>query len=90
MYGRRLKFRHGIHIEKEKKWECAAALDARPDRGTHQPHQQEADKRHLAHDGGAVDVAKAHRAHGHHQEVHTVPVADAVGLGEVRRVASVL
>ena len=37
----------------------------------------------------AVDVPVAHRGHGHHQEVDTVPVGQALSVCEVRRISRI-
>ena len=37
----------------------------------------------------AVDVPVAHRGHGHHQEVNTVPVGQRLSVSEVRRISRI-
>lgn len=68
------------HTHTNKHHECS----------THQSYEQEADQCHLSQHGGAGDVPEAHRAHGHHEEVDAVGVANLVHVREVGRVAGVL
>ena len=57
---------------------------------THQADEEEEDLEAPAERGHAGDVSVTHRGHGHHQEVHAVPVGQALAVLEVRRVALVL
>ncbi len=57
---------------------------------TYESDEQEQDLEAPPDGGLAVDVAVAHSGHGHHEEVHAVPVAQLLGVVKVRRVALVL
>ena len=57
---------------------------------THQSDEEEEDLEAPAERGHAGDVSVTHRGHGHHQEVHAVPVGQALAVLEVRRVAGIL
>ena len=57
---------------------------------TYESDEQEQDLEAPPDGGLAVDVAVAHGGHGHHEEVHAVPVAQLLGVVKVRRVALVL
>ena len=57
---------------------------------TYESDEQEQDLEAPPDGGLAVDVAVAHGGHGHHEEVHAVPVAQLLGVVKVRWVALVL
>ena len=70
-------------------WSSFSIILSRLDH-THQSDEEEEDLEAPAERGHAGDVSVTHRGHGHHQEVHAVPVGQALAVLEVRRVAGIL
>ena len=56
---------------------------------TYQSNQEKKDLKAPAQGGVAGDVPVSHGGHGHHQEVHTVPVGQALAVVEVRRITRI-
>ena len=57
---------------------------------TYETDEEEEDLKAPSHGRLAVDVAVAHGRHGHHEEVHALPVAQLLRIIELERVALVL
>lgn len=60
------------------------------ERVTHQTDEQKEYQKRASENRLTVDVAVAHRGHGHDEKVNTRPVRESIGVAEFQRVSRVL